>query len=67
MEIVTGLPAIGLARGTFPHAAAFAPVQVKHDDLDLSSLRGMLDLQNRLEQAIADACWHGQKPNYCDI
>jgi hypothetical protein len=50
MDVVTGLAA---------EAADLAAtlVHVECDDLDLSSLYGMLELQDRLEQAIAEARW----------
>ena len=55
MEMINVLQAMGLALNAPPHAAGFPPVEVKHDDLDLSSLRGAQILQDRLEQAIAKA------------
>jgi UrcA family protein len=73
MDIATGLPAFGLTTPASAHAIlaqaeatdrASQPVPVKYDDLDLSSLDGVLELQDRLEQAIADACWRstGSRP-----
>ena len=53
MEMINVLQAMGLALNAPPHPAALAPAEVKHDDLDLSSLRGAQILQDRLEQAIA--------------
>jgi UrcA family protein len=55
MEMINVLQAMGLALSAPPNSAALAPVEVKHDDLDLSSLRGAQILQDRLEQAIATA------------
>ena len=66
MEMISDLQAMGLKLDASAHAVsggvgapdpALTLVNVKCDDLDLSSLRGVQELQDRLEQAIAEARW----------
>lgn len=66
MEMMSDLQAMGLkldpsthvvAGDTGPSDRALTLVHVKCDDLDLSSLDGVQELQDRLEQAIAEARW----------
>lgn len=66
MEMINDLQAMGLALDASADAAvgnaksanqALTLVHVQCDDLDLASLSGVQELQDRLEQAIADARW----------
>ena len=67
MEMISDLQAMGLSLDPSAHAAsdddtrspepALTLVHVKCDDLDLSSLDGVQELQDRLEHAIAEARW----------
>ena len=66
MEMINDLQAMGLALGARGDVAlddleaataALTLVHVQCDDLDLASLSGAQELQDRLDQAIADARW----------
>jgi hypothetical protein len=66
MEVTSDLHAIGPTLDAAAHATLgkagpthrdLTLVHVKCDDLDLSSLCGVQILQDRLEQAIAEARW----------
>lgn len=66
MEMISDLQAMGLRLDASAHAIsdenrspepALTLMHVKCDDLDLSSLDGVQELQDRLEQAIAEARW----------
>ena len=66
MEMISDLQAMGLGLErsayavpgeTGPSDRALTLVNVKCDDLDLSSLHGVQEVQDRLEQAIAEARW----------
>ena len=66
MEMISDLNSMGLGLDMPAHAVpgeagvsecALTLVHVKCDDLDLSSLDGVQELQDRLEQAIAEARW----------
>lgn len=66
MEMISDPQAMGLkldpsahvvSGETGPSDRALTLVHVKCDDLDLSSLHGVQELQDRLEQAIAEARW----------
>ena len=66
MEMINDLQAMGLALDASADASvgnakspeqALTLVHVQCDDLDLASLSGVQALQDRLEQAIADARW----------